>query len=90
MVLQPSMSETFNYVSIEAGAVGRPWVGSAAIRHTPDGWQADPNDPADIARVSQWLLANYADASWQARQIAEQVTRRNNAAYAEMVREILE
>lgn len=85
IVLQPSMSETFNYVSLEAGAAGRPWVGSAAIEHTPDGWRADPNDPADIARVGQWLLANYNDASFQARQIAERVTRRNNAAYADVV-----
>lgn len=89
IVLQPSMSETFNYVSWEAGSVGRPWVGSAAIRHTPPAWRADPNDPADIARVGQYLLANYADCSWQARDIAERVAKQNNAAYTEMIKRLL-
>jgi glycosyltransferase involved in cell wall biosynthesis len=82
LVLQPSMSETFNYVSWEAGSVGRPWVGSDAIRHTPSDWRADPNDPADIARVAGEILDGYQDASGWARRIAETVAARNNSSYA--------
>jgi glycosyltransferase involved in cell wall biosynthesis len=85
IVLQPSMSETFNYISWEAGSVGRPWVGSQAIKHTPPAWQVDPNDATQIARVAETILENYQNSSQKARQIAVEVASRNNAAYAEAV-----
>jgi hypothetical protein len=50
IVLQPSMSDSFNYVGTDALSVGRPVVGSRAIRYLPNAWQVDdPNDPADLA-----------------------------------------
>ena len=90
VVLQPSMSETFNYVSWEAGSVGRPWVGSAAIRHTPVEWRANPNDASEIAMVAETILDDYQDASREARRIAVEVAARNNAAYAESIGRLLD
>jgi hypothetical protein len=90
VVLQPSMSETFNYVSWEAGSVGRPWVGSAAIRHTPPAWRADPNGASDIARVAGEILDGYQNASRESRRIAVAVAQRNNAAYADSIGQLLD
>lgn len=89
LVLQPSLSESFNYVSWEAASVGRPWVGSAAIKHTPAAWRADPNDPADIARVAGEILDDYHFASRQARLIAENVAAEHNAGYCDLIRRLL-
>lgn len=89
LVLQPSMSETFNYVTLEAGLCGRPWVGSLAIRHTPEEWRADPNSPIDIANVAQEILDHYEQSSVKALQIAESVALKNNDEYVEFIKELL-
>lgn len=80
VLLQPSLAESFNHLSIDACSVGRPFVGSAAIRHTPDAWRADPSSPADIARVACELL-DAAGVAEQARELAESVAERHQAAY---------
>ena len=89
IVLQPSMTETFNYVSMEAGLCGRPWVGSMAIKHTPMEWRADPNSPTDMARIVQKILDNYEANSVKALKIAESVALRNNDDYAKYIGELL-
>lgn len=89
IVLQPSMSETFNYVSWEACSVGRPFVGSQAIGHTPPEWRADPNDATDIAQVAGAILDDYEAQSRRAREIAERVAREHNAGYIETIQRLL-
>jgi hypothetical protein len=84
LILQPSLTESFNYVTIDAAGMGRPFVGSSAIHHTPVEWRADPNDPASIARVAGAILDDYGAASL-ARSIAVEVAKRNNPAYADLI-----
>ena len=91
VVSQSTFSDSFNYVSIDGAAFGRPWVGSHAIRHTPPAWRVDnPNDTYEVAAKIEWLLDHYDEASLQARQIAEDVAERNNADYATAVTRMLE
>jgi len=83
--MQASFSESFNYVALEHLMAGRPVVGSSAIRYLPQAWQADADSPEDIARVIRWILDNYIQASQQARDVAEVVTARQNAAVLEQL-----
>lgn len=90
IVLQPSMSDSFNIVTVEAAAHGRPFVGSPTIPHTPDAWRvSDPNNPREIAEVTERILDGYPAASAQARQLADEVTARNNKAYSEIIGRLL-
>jgi glycosyltransferase involved in cell wall biosynthesis len=90
IVLQPSMSDSFNIVSIEAAGHGRPFVGSPTIPHTPPAWLVtDPNNPQEIAAVTERILDNYPAASAMARQLADEVLERNNKAYSEIIGRLL-
>jgi len=56
LVLQPSYTETFNVVTADAIAEGVPVVASDAIDWVPTWWQAQVDEPLDIARVAERLL----------------------------------
>lgn len=58
LVMQPSYTESFNYVAADAVAEGICCVGSTAINWLPDSWKADPDDAEDIAKVGLNLLHN--------------------------------
>lgn len=91
VVSQSTFSDSFNYVSLDAAAFGKPFVGSWAIRHTPAEWRVDnPNDTYEVAAKIEWILDNYPAASTAARSLAERVAAENNQAYAETVRRIMD
>ena len=55
-VFQLSYTESFNVVSADAIAEGVPVVASPAIDWVPRSWQAESDNPGDIARVAESLL----------------------------------
>lgn len=89
VVCQSSFSESFNYVSIDAAAFGRPFVGSESIRHTPQPWRvSNPNDCYEIASKLETILDDYPAASRLARKVADSVADRNNRQYAALVKKL--
>ena len=56
LVFQLSYTESFNVVSADAIAEGVPVVASPAIDWVPRSWQAESDNPGDIARVAESLL----------------------------------
>lgn len=56
LVLQVSYTETFNVVAADAVAEGVPVVASTAIDWVPRWWQAEADEPLDVARVAERLL----------------------------------
>jgi glycosyltransferase involved in cell wall biosynthesis len=89
VICQTSMSESFNYVSLDAASFGRPFVGAPSIRHTPDEWLViDPNDCFAIADRIHAILDDYPTASRTARTVAEAVAQRNNREYAKLVKQL--
>lgn len=58
LLMQPSFTETFNMVTADGAAEGIPSVVSEAIDWAPRSWQADVDDPLDIARVGKQLLGD--------------------------------
>lgn len=58
ILMQPSYTETFNMVTADGASESIPSVTSDAIEWTPSYWQADVDDPLDIARVGHALLMN--------------------------------
>ena len=89
IVLQPSLTESFNYVAIESMAEGRPVAGAPAIRYLPRSWQANPNDPQDIARVCIEILGDYTNESQRAIQVARQVREFQNQSFLKMVERLI-
>lgn len=82
ILLQTSFSESFNYATLDAAAVRVPFVGSRAIRHTPDAWRVnDPNDSHEIAAVAARILDDLPNQAARARALAEQVAATNNRRY---------
>ena len=77
--LQPSFSESFNYVSIEHMALGVPVGGSPAIRFLPLEWKANPDDPRSIAATINAVLADYEKNSKRAVRVAGHVQQINRA-----------
>lgn len=91
IVLQPSMSDSFNIVSAEALLHGRPFIGSPVIAHTPEDWSVrDPNNPGEIADVAERILDNYEKESRRATMLGETLADRQNAAYTRMLQTLLE
>ncbi len=70
--LQVSFTESFNYVAIEQMLCGKPVIGSPAIRYLPEAWQANPDDPDEIADVLVGLIENYEVESERAVEVATQ------------------
>jgi hypothetical protein len=88
VLLQPSMSDSFNYATVDALSVGRPFVGSETIPHTPKDWRVrDPNDPAEIALITTRILGTRPIAD-RCRLFAEQLAERQNVAHAKLIAEI--
>jgi len=56
LMLQTSFTESFNVVTADAIAEGVPVVVGSAIDWAPTHWQADPDDPMDVAAVADRLL----------------------------------
>lgn len=56
LVLQPSFTESFNFVACEAVRMGVPVVGTDAIDWLPKRWQADGDDDGDVARVAEYFV----------------------------------
>lgn len=88
VVLQPSVSESFNYIALEAASQSRPTVGADTIRYLPCAWRADPNDPATIARRAIEILADYTESSQRATRLAYSVASRQNREFISLVRQI--
>ena len=74
---QPSFSESFNYVSVEQMALGIPVIGSPTIQFLPPEWQANPDDPLDIAEKLDTILDDYETQSRRAVDIAAEVKKKN-------------
>ncbi len=88
IVLQPSLSESFNYLALEAMSAGRPVIGSPAIRFLPAAWQADPNHPEQIADLAVAVLAEYDSQSQWARRTAAAVCTAQNAAFFRLLKRL--
>ena len=58
LMLQPSNSESFNFVSGDAVAEGVPVVGSEAISWLPDRWKANADDALDVAEIGRRLISD--------------------------------
>jgi len=89
LVCQSTFSDSFNYISIDAASLGKPFIGSHAILHTPKEWLVtNPNDTFEVAEKIEFILDNYSTESLKARRIAEDVAQRNNKMYATKMKEI--
>lgn len=56
LLMQPSYTESFNVVTADGVAGGVTSVVGPSISWVPDHWQADVDDPSDLARVGKNLL----------------------------------
>jgi glycosyltransferase involved in cell wall biosynthesis len=89
VVLNATMTEAMQYVGLDALSQGRPVVGSQTIRYLPPEWQADPNDPADIARVAMMFLDDYERYSAEALRLGCEIRDRQREAYHAAIAKIL-
>jgi len=86
ILLQPSMSDSFNIMSVESMMFGRPFVGSPCIAHTPEEWRVtDSNDPYQISVVAERILDRYDYHSESARRIAVELVERKNSRFREII-----
>jgi len=90
VVLNATMTEAMQYVGLDALSQGRPVVGSQTIRYLPREWQADPNDPRDIARVAMMFLDDYPKYSEQALRLGCEIRDRQRDAYHAAIKRILQ
>lgn len=90
VVLSSSLTDADQYVGRDALSQGRPVVGSDTIRYLPATWQADPNDPADIARVALMFLADYDRYSAEALRLGCEIRDRQREAYHAAIARILQ
>ena len=90
VVLSSSLTDADQYVGRDSLSQGRPVVGSQTIRYLPREWQADPNDPRDIARVAMMFLDDYPRYSEQALRLGCEIRDRQRDAYRDAIARILE
>jgi hypothetical protein len=62
LMMSPSFDETFCVICADGIAEGVPSVVGPALEWTPRSWQAEPHDPASVARVGLGLLHDVAGA----------------------------
>ncbi|MEO7731237.1 MAG: glycosyltransferase [Kofleriaceae bacterium] len=84
LVLQPSYTETFNVVSADGIAEGVPVVATDAIDWVPKWWQAEADEPLDIARVAERLLRD-PRAARDGRQALHAYVRRGLVAWSRFI-----
>lgn len=56
LMLQPTFTESFSVVTADAVAEGVPVAASEAIDWVPKHWQAESDNPSELARVAEMLL----------------------------------
>lgn len=56
LLMQPSYTETFNNVTADGIAEGTPSVVGPSIEWAPITWQAEPDDPTNVADIGRHLL----------------------------------
>jgi glycosyltransferase involved in cell wall biosynthesis len=81
--LQLSQSESFNLVSIEHMALGKPMIATPAIEYIPQEWQINPQNPREGVRVAKRILENYEEESEKAKIVALAVGTRCNETLLE-------
>ena len=89
LALQVSATESFNYVALDHTSQGIPVVGSPAITHLPPEWQANPDDPTDIAACLQRVIAEYSRACEKAVGAARKIINDNNRCIIETAQRFL-
>lgn len=87
--LQVSFTESFNFVGVEHLMIGKPVLGSSALRYLPAGWQADPNDPEEIAGRLVSLVESRRAAAGLAAGIGKNVMDRCNSEFSNVVESLL-
>jgi hypothetical protein len=87
--LQVSFTESFNFVALDHLQVGKPVIGSSAIRFLPARWQASVDDPRDIANRLLRVLRRYPIESRRALRYAKRKAQASNAAFLETIDSLL-
>lgn len=89
IVLTSSLTDADQYVGRDALSQARPVVGSQTIRYLPKEWQADPNDPEDIARIALMFLGDYGRYSCDALRIGAELRDQQQGEYCKALERIL-
>ncbi len=79
--LQCSFSESFNYVALEHLLLGKPVIGSPAIRYLPDAWQVNPDDPRAIAECLRRMIESIDADSQQAAATGAETAKQQNRSF---------
>lgn len=91
VLLQPSFSETFNYVSLDAMAHGIPVIGTPVIKHIPNKFIInDANDSPRMAQMIESYINTRNEESSSIREVAEKTRDRQNADFMELLNLALE
>jgi len=88
--LQVSLAESFNLVAVEHMSMGKPVVGSSAIEYLPSEWQANPQDPNEIASIILDHAQNLDERGKEGKAIAKTLEKRNRLKYVESIKQLLE
>lgn len=87
--MQVSFSESFNFVALDHLQAGKPVIGSRAIRYLPRDWQADADDPSDIACRIVDTIDQYEARSEISLEVAERVARQCNQSLVSTIAGLL-
>lgn len=86
LLLACSFTESFGYNAIEALVRGVPVIGSPALRFLPKEWQANPDNPAEIADKSRSVVSGQrSEVSEKAREIGVSVAEYQNTAHRDFL-----
>jgi len=87
--LQASFTESFNFVALDHLQADKTVIGSPAIRFLPPAWQANPDDPRDIADRVIKVLGHYDKSRNKARRAACAKVRQCNSEFWRSIRHLL-
>ena len=87
IVMQASLTESFNYVAWEAMDLGIPVVGSPAITYCPI--QANPDSIVEMADRIVSVIVDYGEASMVARRYAGREAERLNKGFLSSIQRVL-